>query len=712
MKKLFSLLTLALLTMSAWAATTVTIDLTAQGYANQQEVTSVTDADGLVTLTFDKGTNSNTPKYFTSGAAVRLYGGGTLTVSVADGSDPITGITFTFGSSDGTNAITSNVGTFESPNWTGSANAVTFTVGGTTGHRRFAKVEVTLSGEAGETVAAPVFTPVTGSKFIDSQVITLTCATEGATIYYTTDSVFQEYTAPFTITETSTIKAKAVKGEKESSVVTAKYYRMVEVSTLAEANALPHNTDFIFNGNPIVIYRNGSYTFVKDETAFGLIYGNQVPAEVVTGCTLSEEWDAVYTLYKDYVHEYTKPNNVSKSNVELIEITPTEYLESELTTDNINERVIIKGVTITKNGNNYYTADGMQLYNQFGLEMPADLEGKTFDVEGMVTYYSALQLYPINITLAGGQPIVTCAAPTLPAATTFTDTYEVVITNNEEGATIYYALNDGEFQVYNDPFTLTETTTVKAYATLNGVNSAEVSATYTKVEPAVMRTFALVTDATQLADGDKVIFVSTPVAGDAYAMGAANKNNFGHASVTITEDLTITTDQANVVNLEAQEGNWAMKVNEGYLYAAGTTGNGNNYLRAQAEIDDLSIASIAIDADSAAATIIFVNATQRNYLRYNENAANNNPLFSCYNEDSSVQTPVYIFKEKAEDAGLRGDVDADGEVNITDVVALIDCLLNPNATAPTSADCDLDGIVNITDVAVLIDYLISHNWNE
>jgi hypothetical protein len=107
-----------------------------------------------------------------------------------------------------------------------------------------------------------------------------------------------------------------------------------------------------------------------------------------------------------------------------------------------------------------------------------------------------------------------------------------------------------------------------------------------------------------------------------------------------------------------------------------------------------------------------VNATQRNYLRYNENAANNNPLFSCYNEDSRVQTPVYIFKEKAEDAGLRGDVDADGEVNITDVVALIDCLLNPTATAPTSADCDLDGIVNITDVAVLIDYLISHNWND
>ncbi len=705
MKKLFSLLTLALLTMSAWAGEVV-IDFSQQGYANAQDFDGKTVEFDGVSLTFSKGTGSTTPKYYDSGTNMRIYAGNTMTVTCDKN---ITSIVFTYAQGAWAQDMV-NTGTITDGNWSGEAESILFTNTGS-GQIRIKKLVVTVEGE-GNNVAAPVFTPVTGSKFIDSQVITLTCATEGATIYYTTDSVFQEYTAPFTITETSTIKAKAVKGDKESSVVTAKYYRMVEVSTLAEANALPHNTDFIFNGNPIVIYRNGSYTFVKDETAFGLIYGNQVPAEVVTGCTLSEEWDAVYTLYKDYVHEYTKPNNVSKSSVELIEITPTEYLESELTTDNINERVIIKGVTITKDGNNYYTADGMQLYNQFGLEMPADLEGKTFDVEGMVTYYNALQLYPINITLAGGQPIVTCAAPTLPAATTFTDTYEVVITNNEEGATIYYALNDGEFQVYNDPFTLTETTTVKAYATLNGVNSAEVSATYTKVEPAVMRTFALVTDATQLADGDKVIFVSTPVAGDAYAMGAANKNNFGHASVTITENLTITTDQANVVNLEAQEGNWAMKVNEGYLYAAGAAANDGNYLRAQAEIDDLSIASIAIDADSAAATIIFVNATQRNYLRYNENAANNNPLFSCYNEDSRVQTPVYIFKEKAEDAGLRGDVDADGEVNITDVVALIDCLLNPTATAPTSADCDLDGIVNITDVAVLIDYLISHNWND
>ncbi len=139
MKKIISLFALAMLTMSAWAARTVTLDFTLQGYENQQEVSSLT-IDG-VTVAFDKGTNSNTPKYFTSGSAVRLYGGGTLTVSAEE---VITGITFTYGSSDGSNEITSDVGTFESPTWTGEANEVVFTVGGSSGHRRFAKVEVTL----------------------------------------------------------------------------------------------------------------------------------------------------------------------------------------------------------------------------------------------------------------------------------------------------------------------------------------------------------------------------------------------------------------------------------------------------------------------------------------------------------------------------------------------------------------------------------------
>ena len=63
-------------------------------------------------------------------------------------------------------------------------------------------------------------------------------------------------------------------------------------------------------------------------------------------------------------------------------------------------------------------------------------------------------------------------------------------------------------------------------------------------------------------------------------------------------------------------------------------------------------------------------------------------------------------------ASLRGDVDADGNVSIADVTALVDYLLSRNEGGidTRAADCDQDGIVNISDVTSLIDYLLSGQW--
>ena len=60
-------------------------------------------------------------------------------------------------------------------------------------------------------------------------------------------------------------------------------------------------------------------------------------------------------------------------------------------------------------------------------------------------------------------------------------------------------------------------------------------------------------------------------------------------------------------------------------------------------------------------------------------------------------------------ASLRGDVDGDSSVNISDVTALIDLLLG-SGTASPSADCNQDSSVNISDVTALIDYLLSGRW--
>ena len=75
--------------------------------------------------------------------------------------------------------------------------------------------------------------------------------------------------------------------------------------------------------------------------------------------------------------------------------------------------------------------------------------------------------------------------------------------------------------------------------------------------------------------------------------------------------------------------------------------------------------------------------------------------------DGGPDNPGYFT---AKDASLRGDVNGDGSVNISDVTALIDIMLS-GETAPQTADCNQDGSVNISDVTALIDYLLSGTWN-
>lgn len=61
---------------------------------------------------------------------------------------------------------------------------------------------------------------------------------------------------------------------------------------------------------------------------------------------------------------------------------------------------------------------------------------------------------------------------------------------------------------------------------------------------------------------------------------------------------------------------------------------------------------------------------------------------------------------------LRGDINNDGTVNISDVTALIDYLLDGNASLVNLAacDCNLDGSINISDATTLIDYLLNNEW--
>ncbi len=116
------------------------------------------------------------------------------------------------------------------------------TNGGDGNHTDAGTVTVTITGKGdycGETsvqfvirkagtVAAPVIMPGS-TQFSDSLEITITCATDGAVIYYTTDGSEPTtgstvYTEPFMITDNTTVRAFAVKANMDNSAETSEVY--------------------------------------------------------------------------------------------------------------------------------------------------------------------------------------------------------------------------------------------------------------------------------------------------------------------------------------------------------------------------------------------------------------------------------------------------------------------------------------------------------
>lgn len=92
------------------------------------------------------------------------------------------------------------------------------------------KVEIEwepIAGGSDEPCEAPAFSLPAGT-YTTAQSVEISCATAGATIYYTTDgteptTTSTVYSGPIAVGTTMTIKAIAVKGRQQSSVVTAAY---------------------------------------------------------------------------------------------------------------------------------------------------------------------------------------------------------------------------------------------------------------------------------------------------------------------------------------------------------------------------------------------------------------------------------------------------------------------------------------------------------
>ena len=124
--------------------TVVTQNFSLNNYENGQAVSKVVDQLTTITFALGSNSNSNAPKYYTTGSAIRCYAGNVFTVESVM---TIKKIVITFGTGEEyTNAIVPNVGEITGNTWVGEASSVTFSISGSTGHRRIKSIEITMDG--------------------------------------------------------------------------------------------------------------------------------------------------------------------------------------------------------------------------------------------------------------------------------------------------------------------------------------------------------------------------------------------------------------------------------------------------------------------------------------------------------------------------------------------------------------------------------------
>ena len=395
MKKVLSLVMLALLSVGAWASeitlNTNNVDLSWTAVGDDQTTTS----QGITIYYAKAGSNTPTSQGLTANH-IRFYKSTTVKISAAS---PITSIAFTpDGSYDATN-FQPNVGTTTSSGWTGNASEVTFTMGA---QYRCKKMVITL---ADGSVSAPYFTPAEGTFYGPTEV--KINAQDGATINYTLDgsnptTSSAVYSAPFTVSQTTTVKAIATVDGVSSAVASATYTieTAPTVANIAAYAALADNSNAAISNPVVVTYANGQNTYVKDATGFLCIYGNELSGKYSQGDVIPAGFGGLKTTYNNGA-EMHFPLFGFVDATETQSVQPDEVTVANFGNSQMWQYVVLKGAQITYHNGKYLgfrvnnSTDSVAGYNQFNLTLP-DLDA-TYDIYGIVTSYQGnIQMYPIE----------------------------------------------------------------------------------------------------------------------------------------------------------------------------------------------------------------------------------------------------------------------------------------------------------------------------
>jgi len=226
-----------------------------------------------------------------------------------------------------------------------------------------------------ETQTSPVvFSPGAGT-YTNQVTVSLSSATDDATIYYTTDGETpdensSQYSAPITITETTTLTTIAIADGLDDSPLNARSYEIdvdvTEVSTIAELRAGAQDGSFYqFTGEAVVTYTrtNRNQKYIQDDTA-GILIDDpgtpNIPPSYVIGSVLTDVVGSLSTFGGTL--QFTPAFNPGDPQSS-VEVDPPSLTLAELGPEHMSMLVRVEDVSFVDSGEfdsaqNYSLVDG------------------------------------------------------------------------------------------------------------------------------------------------------------------------------------------------------------------------------------------------------------------------------------------------------------------------------------------------------------------
>ena len=511
-----------------------------------------------------------------------------------------------------------------------------------------------------ENVVKPVISGDT--DFTGSTQVTIT-AQSGLTVYYTTndsdpDNTSTQYTAPFTINATTTVKAIAYDASSNASDVAEMTFTKHDLVNVETAMALEEDEVAYFDEFEVVkVVAGKGNIYIKDASGHGLIFDNTLAGQLKDGDRV-QGFVGISSPYSGLPE--AKPYNVTYEDLTITAGTPAEPYDFTSTTieeTDINKYIVFQNVEITENTdmstNPTLTIGGnsVKFYNQFGVSKTLEA-GKIYDIYGFVAIYNGnLQVYFYQALEEG--EVVTKYTVTYNAGGA---TGEVPVDGNEytEGSQVTLKSATGLTKEGYDykGWKVTDKDGNEIAVSSNKFNmpasNVIVTAQWEEIVVTPRQDFSaglwvLVTDASELAANDYIIVAA---AEENFAMKSYESGNnckqvaitkFGNNNCFLTW-----TEEIGVFQLLASGSNYTIQdVNtKQYLYAAGT--GTSNQLRASNNIatdENASKYVWTITVETNGIATVKATSENRNWLRYNTNSGSD--LFSCY---GSGQQDIVLYK--------------------------------------------------------------------